>query len=146
MSEISRFSWYPHFNTFFRHFIRRCRLPYMWLNPHSFALIIVSYVSSTIFIDIQGLDTSETGKKQRSGQKRRRKAYIRQSAMPKKIYLKNVLKCGYHENRDISAILKYFEKSSWIRKEGWTGCIFLNFVFHLRGVFVIFHDFQSRLR
>jgi hypothetical protein len=25
MSEISRFSWYPHFDIFFKHFIRRCR-------------------------------------------------------------------------------------------------------------------------
>jgi hypothetical protein len=29
-----------------------------------------------------------------------------------------VSKWGYHENRDILDILKYFEKSSWIRKEG----------------------------
>ena len=38
--------------------------------------------------------------------------------------LKNVLKWGYHENRDISDILIYFKKSSWIWKEGWTGYIF----------------------
>jgi hypothetical protein len=59
------------------------------------------------------------------------KSHIRQSATPNKMP-ENVSKWGYHENSDILDILKYFKKSSWIRKEGWTGYIFYKLVIFLR--------------
>jgi hypothetical protein len=43
-------------------------------------------------------------------------------AMPNKC-LKNVSKWGYHENNDISGILKNYQKSFWILKEGCKGYI-----------------------
>ncbi len=61
MPDISRFLWYPHFDPFLRHFMRRCRLPYTCLSPfpvHSFAFS-VSYVSNHFCIDIQSLETLE---------------------------------------------------------------------------------------
>jgi hypothetical protein len=122
MSEISRFSWYPHFDTFFKHFIRRCRLPYMCFLPPFLStpsLFPCFLCIKALFIDTDG--TWYIGNNEKAKEWGRSHIYGNRQRRIK--CLKNVSKWGYHENRDISDILKNYRKSFWILKEGWKGYI-----------------------